>query len=313
MKNTFKTLIVLAALIFIYSACTKQDYSMGDMSAPSNIVVTPEVVGVNADHPNGDGSGVVNFSITANNAIAYKIDYGTGTDLSYAVVPDKVTKRFTKTGVNTYTISVVAIGKGGQFSTAEKVNVTVRSDFQPDPAIVTNITNDASKTWVVDKSVVGHFGVGPWSNSSVTPEWWAGGINEKLACCKCFYTSTFTFTKVVASGTYTLTVATPDGAFTKTGSLAGGLPGIPASGDEGCYSYAGGTSDFSFAPASTGIASPTSTQTSIVLAGNNTFIGYGAVLKEYEIFSSTPTYLYLRVQGTETGNAWYLKLIPAAK
>lgn len=29
---------------------------------------------------------------------------------------------------------------------------------------------------------------------------------------------------------------------------------------------------------------------------------------EYEILSITETSLYLRVQGTETGNAWYLKL-----
>jgi hypothetical protein len=108
---------------------------------------------------------------------------------------------------------------------------------------------------------------------------------------------------------YTLTVATPDGAFTKTGALAGGLPGIPASGAEACYSYGGGSSSFSFAPSSSGIAaSAPSTKTAIVLNGVNTFIGYGAVQKEYEILTITATSLYLRVQGTETGNAWYIKL-----
>ena len=86
------------------------------------------------------------------------------------------------------------------------------------------------------------------------------------------------------------------------------LPGIPATGDEGCYSYGGGTSAFSLIPSSTGIASSISTQTSIELAGNTTFIGYGATLKEYEILSISPTAMYLRVQGTETGNAWYIKL-----
>jgi hypothetical protein len=33
--------------------------------------------------------------------------------------------------------------------------------------------------------------------------------------------------------------------------------------------------------------------------------------KEYEIMVITADYMYLRVQGTETGNAWYLKLVPA--
>ena len=151
-------------------------------------------------------------------------------------------------------------------------------------------------------------GVGPWSTSSVTPEWWAAGVNEKVACCNCFYTSTFTFAKNATTGSYTLQVTSPDGAFTKTGSLTT-LPGIPGSGDEGCYSYSGGTSPFTFVPSSSGIAaSAPSTKTAILLAGNNTFIGYGAVQKEYEIMVISATYLYLRVQGTETGNAWYLKL-----
>ena len=132
-------------------------------------------------------------------------------------------------------------------------------------------------------------------------------INEKVGCCNCFYTASFTFTKT-ATG-YTLTTATPDGAFTKTGALAGGLPGIPSTGGEACYSYGGGTSPFSFVPSGSGIASSApSTKTAILLAGSNTFIGYGAVQKEYEILSISATTMYLRVQGTETGNAWYLKL-----
>ncbi|MFD1079894.1 hypothetical protein, partial [Longispora fulva] len=110
---------------------------------------------------------------------------------------------------------------------------------------------------------------------------------------------------------YTLEVDAPDGAFTKTGDLTT-LPGIPASGAEACYDgYTGGTSEFSFGPATTGLpASTPSTQTSINLVGNQTFIGYGAVQKEYEILEITPEFMYLRVQGTETGNAWYIRLIP---
>ena len=314
MKNMFKTLIVAVTLVMIYSGCNKQEYSLGDLTAPANIVIATEIVGQDANHPDGDGSGNVNITITADNGLACKVGYNANSPEGYApaVFGTKFTKKFTTNGVNTYRIGVIVTGKGGTSSVATK-EITVRSDFQPDPAIVTNLTADASKSWVVDKSVAGHFGVGPWVNSSVTPEWWSASVNEKVNCCNCFYTSTFTFTKNVASGTYSLTVATPDGAFTKTGALAGGLPGIPASGDEGCYTYAGGTSDFSFVAASTGIDAGTSTQTSIMLSGNNTFIGYGATLKEYEIFEITADYMYLRVQGTETGNAWYLKMIPASK
>jgi len=209
-------------------------------------------------------------------------------------------------GTNTYLVTVVAYGKGGSSSTATK-EITVQSNFTPDASIINNLTGGSSKTWVVDQSVPGHFGVGPWSDGSSGPDWWSAAIDEKVACCNCFYTTTFKFSKI--PGGYSLEVNSPDGAFTKTGSLAGGLPGIPGSGDEGCYAYGGGSGSFSFVPSSTGIpASAPSTKTAILLSGSNTFIGYGALQKEFEIMVLTSNYMYLRAQGTETGNAWYLKL-----
>ena len=295
-------------LLLLIGSCKKKEYSMGNLTAPTEVTINTTIVGQDATHPNGDGSGDVVISLTGKNVLSYNIDYDASDGISFAFLPTgKVTRKYTKVGLNTYRITVVAYGPGASSTTITK-DIQVRSDFAPDPSIVTNLTGTGSKTWIVDKSIPGHFGVGPWGATSVTPEWWSAGINEKVNCCNCFYTASFTFTKV-SSTSYTLAAATPDGAFTKTGSLAGGLPGIPASGEEGCYSYAGGTSSFSFAPSGSGIAASTpSTKTAIVLNGNNTFIGYGAVQKEYEILSITATSLYLRVQGTEAGNAWYLKL-----
>lgn len=310
----FSSIIVLAFLI-IYS-CKQDEYALGELTAPKNLVINTEIVGQSTANPNGDGSGSVNITATATDALAYKIGYTEVADISavptFESMPSgKITKKFNKLGDITYRVTVIAYGKGGSSTVATK-DITVKSIFNPDPIIITNLTNNASKSWIVDKSVAGHFGVGPWSTSSVTPEWWSAAPNEKVGCCNCFYTAKFTFTKV-SSASYTLQVATPDGAFTKTGSLAS-IPGIPASGNEGCYSYGGGTSAFSFIEATSGIAStvanPT-TKTSILLTGSNTFIGYGSLQKEYEIMVITPTYMYLRVRGTETGNAWYLKLIPA--
>jgi hypothetical protein len=293
------------ALLIILGSCKKNDYTMGTLTAPSDIVINTTIAGVDATHPNGDGSGDVQISLTGTNVLSYKIDYDAADGITLDFLANgKTTKKYTRLGLNTYRITVVAYGAGATATTVTK-DIQVQSNFNPDPAIVSNLTGTGSKTWKVDKDIPSHFGVGPWSASSVTPEWWSAAVNEKVACCNCFYTASFTFTKV-AAGNYTLTVSTPDGAFTKTGPLAGGLPGIPAAGGEACYSYGGGTSPFSFVPSSSGIA--TGTKTAILLSGTNTFIGYGAVLKEYEILSITATSLYLRVQGTETGNAWYLKL-----
>lgn len=295
------------ALLVLITSCKKKEYSLGSLDAPAEVVINTEIVGQDATHPNGDGSGDVNISITGKNALSYKIDYDASDAVDLVFIPTgSVTKKYTKLGLNTYKITAVAYGKGGTATTITK-DVSVQSNFTPDPAIVEHLTGGASKTWGVDKDIPAHFGVGPWENTSVTPAWWSAGVNEKVGCCNCFYTTKFTFTK--AASAFTLKVESPDGAFTKTGALAGGLPGIPGSGDEGCYSYAGGVSGFSFVPSGSGIAASTpSTKTAILLAGNNTFIGYGALLKEYEILAITETTLYLRIQGTETGNAWYLKL-----
>lgn len=307
MKQYIKYSLVAALLLLMIGSCKKKEYNMGSLDAPSDIAINTNIIGKDANHPNGDGSGDVEITLTGKNVLSYKIDYDASDGINFVFLPKgKATKKYTSIGLNTYRITVVAYGPGATATTVTK-DIQVQSTFTPDPTIVTDLTGAGSKTWKVDKDIAGHFGVGPWSATSVTPEWWSAAINEKVACCNCFYTASFTFTKT-ATG-YTLTVATPDGAFTKTGALAGGLPGIPSSGAEGCYSYGGGTSPFSFVPSSSGIpASTPSTKTAILLSGNNTFIGYGAVQKEYEILSITPNSLYLRVQGTETGNAWYLKL-----
>lgn len=311
MIRSIKFYSIIAALILVIGGCNKDEYSMGSLTAPSEVVINTTIAGVDATHPNGDGSGDVKIVLSGKNALSYKIDYNANDGISLEYLPTgTVTKKYTSIGLNTYRITVVAYGPGATPTTVTK-DILVRSDFTPDPAIVTNLTGTGAKTWRIDKDVSAHFGVGPWSTTSVTPEWYGAAPNEKAGCCNCFYTATFTFTKIAASGTYTLTVASPDGAFTKTGGLAGGLPGIPGSGAEGCYSYGGGTSAFSFVPSSSGIAaSAPSTKTGILLGGSNTYIGYGAQLKEYEILSIAANSMSLRVQGTETGNAWYLKLIP---
>jgi len=307
MKN-IKYILTFLLIALFFANCTEEKYELGELKAPSNLAVGINLAGKTTANPNGDGSGDVTFTISGDNILASKIDFNANDAVDLVQVNGgKITKKYTTLGLNTYTVTVIAYGPGGT-STTITADLTVRSNFTPDPAIVTALTNNATKTWVVDKSVAGHFGVGPWTGS-VTPEWWSANVNEKVATANGFYTATFTFAKVSATS-YTLQVACPDGAFTKTGALTT-LPGIPASGAEGIYPYGGGTGAISFVPSSTGITTATpSTQTSILLSGVDTFIGYGSLQKEYEIMVINANYMYLRVQGTETGNAWYLKLKP---
>jgi hypothetical protein len=304
-RYTKYSLVFALLILLIVGSCKKNEYSMGSLTAPTEVAINTKLAGQDAANPNGDGSGNVEITLTGKNVLSYNIDYDASDGVTLVLLESgKTTRKYTKIGLNTYRITVVAYGAGGTATTVTK-DIQVQSNFTPDATIVSNLTGTGSKTWKVDKDVAGHFGVGPWDATSVTPAWYAAAPNEKAGCCNCFYSASFTFTKT-ATG-YTLTTATPDGAFTKTGALAGGLPGIPAGGSEGCYSYSGGTSPFSFVPSASGVTTGT-TKTAISLGGNNTFIGYGALSKDYEILSINATTMYLRVQGTETGNAWYLKL-----
>lgn len=315
MKKLLYSLGLMASLILIVIGCSEESYEFGDLTTPSNLTINADIVGADASSPDGDGSGVVNITVSANNAITYhigftKIENYPG-DVSFQVVSTGVlTKKFTDPGVNTYRVSVVAYGAGGTAANAT-TDITVRSDYIPPVEVVTALTNDSSKAWIVDKDVPAHFGVDDYSKTEYTSTWWwSAGVDEKLDCCSCFYSTTFTFVKG-ASG-YTLNVDAPDGAFTKTGDLSGGLPGIPDSGDEGCYTeYTGGSSSFALIPSASPISADTSTKVAIKLDGTETFIGYGATQKEYEILEINSDYMFLRVQGTETGNSWYLKLKPA--
>lgn len=308
MKISMKNIVLSCLIMLGVSGCNEEEYSMGDLTAPSDVTIEANIVGMSADRPYGDGSGDVEFSISGQNVLSYMIDYDASDGINFQHLSNPVvTRKYTSVGLNDYTVTVLAYGPGAT-STVVTKEIQVRSDFTPDQYIIDALTGSGSKTWRVNKDVAGHFGVGPWDDGSVSPEWWSAPPNDKEACCNCFYTARFTFSRT--PGGFSLTSDTPDGAFTKTGALAGGLPGIPSAGDEGCYPYAGGTSSFSFVPSGTGVAaSAPSTKTAISLAGNETFIGYGAVLKEYEILSISDTEVYLRVQGTETGNAWYINLI----
>ena len=102
----FKTFIAAAALLMVISACKKQEYSMGDMTAPSNILITTEIVGKDANHPDGDGSGNVKVTVTADNAIGVLLDYDASDRLDLKPMTASPTIiRYLKTGLNTYTIT----------------------------------------------------------------------------------------------------------------------------------------------------------------------------------------------------------------
>jgi hypothetical protein len=79
----YKKNIVGLLSIILFISCSS-DSGSTDAEAttgtkPSNLVVSAAVVGQSTQNPSGDGSGAVNFNISATNATSYKISFGDGT------------------------------------------------------------------------------------------------------------------------------------------------------------------------------------------------------------------------------------------
>ena len=119
MTSNIKTIIpVFFALLIGFGSCKKEVYSFGDIKTPSALVLTTEVAGVNASNPNGNGTGSVAITTTANDAVTYKIDFGDGTN---KMIPSgSINYKYTNPGTYDYTVTINAIGTGGTTSTISK-------------------------------------------------------------------------------------------------------------------------------------------------------------------------------------------------
>lgn len=173
MKNLNKIIGLIGIMIF-FGSCEKEDPSIGDIIAPTNIVVTTQLVGQDADNPFGDGTGVINFSAKANNALAYKFVTTGGQQVSPS---GNAAITFTNIGVNTYQVAVVAIGTGGVTSSIT-VDVEVLVTYSPPADLLDKLVGDGSKTWRIKSEKKGHFGLGP-VNGNVPVEYFGVQPEEK--------------------------------------------------------------------------------------------------------------------------------------
>lgn len=164
---------ILITLVLALSGCQDDNYEFGDIVAPSNLQVTAEIVGQDANNPFGDGTGTVNFTATADNVISYKYIYNGSESMAPAGTK---TYNFGVTGTHTYAVTVIATGTAG--TTASKtIEVEVLALYTPPADLVTMLTANSSRTWRVKAEATGHFGVGPADETS--PIWWAANPYQK--------------------------------------------------------------------------------------------------------------------------------------
>jgi len=289
MKNIKYILGLFLALVF-FASCEEETYEFGDLTAPSNLQITAEIVGQDTN-PTGDGSGVVHLSVTADNAITYKFVHN-GSEKTSAT--GEMTYSFGTTGTQTYTVNVVAFGKGG-VSSNTSVELEVLVVYEPPADLLTMLTGDSSRTWRIKNEASGHFGVS--AGNVYWPEWWSASPDDK-ADWEC-YDDTFIFN---VDGTFThITNGLTFGKLDPMAADLDGDQGLTANGDgEAVYAW----DDYEEGWA---LSAPNGVET---LAFSN--IGYHGFYcggdHKYVIQERSENEMSLRTVGAG-GNGWYAILI----
>jgi beta-glucanase (GH16 family) len=306
MKKILNFVSVIA--LFFLVSCQEDIYTFGDIDTPSNFVVTAQVLGQNATTaPNGDGSGKVLFTAKADNAISYRYIFGDGTTTN---APSGIfEKRYNQTGLNTFTVTVIATGKGGVAATTT-LDVTILSNFE-DPEAVQFLTGGSQKTWYFSASEPGHLGVGPNSTDDTQnyfPLWYQAAPWEKAASAEssCLYANELVFSKVGNQLKFQLNNQGQTFFNKDFQSVAGGTAGY-----DFCYNYnAGGLKNVNLGPSeSVVMSSPsaaTRTRGTMMNFSDGGFMGYYIGQSSYEILSISETRMVVRaVMGGNPALAWY--------
>ncbi|MFD1095007.1 family 16 glycosylhydrolase [Salegentibacter chungangensis] len=305
MKNLIKiSLSVLTLALFV--SCT-QDYDIGEITKPTNLDVTTEVVGQSEEMPNGDGSGAVKFSASADNAMSYRFIYGDGFEEVSA--SGETTHSFNKNGVNDYTVKVIASGTAGNSANTTET-VTVFSDFS-DPETKQLLTGGSTKTWYVAAAEPGHLGVGPSSGEGFTsPVWYAAVPFEKAGApsSSCFYTDEMTFS-LNANDNIEYVYNNNGQTFFNVDYVA--EFGGSGEGDQ-CIDYDDSSvKSVSLSPATSGVPAELTTGTAINISDGGT-MSYYIGASTYEVLSIDENTMHVRaIMGNNPALAWYLKFTTA--
>ena len=311
MKKIKNIYIVLFSTLIAFLGCQENNYEFGEVVAPSNIVITAEILGADDNNPYGDGSGTVNFTTNADAASSY-VYYFDG--IAQASPSGILSKRFSKVGVNTYTIVVKANGTGGLTST-KSIEIEVFSSFSDVEAenFLSGANIGDSKKWYWQADVDVHVGLGPvtddYGNGEFAYEAWWNGIKAWDSEKSCMYDNEFVFTRTANGLTFEQTVGPAFVPGTYAGAL--GVAGDQCH-DETVATKMFGSKTVSFGP-STSKAATEGSYNNIPYRGttfeisDGGFMGWLVGSGTYDIISISNDELVVRIIEKGDGFAWYHK------
>lgn len=307
MKKILLSFTLFSLLMIQFVACKTNEAVFGPLTTPKNLKVDVAIQGKSDANPTGDGTGIVKFTATADDAITYKYMFSDGTEI--LATNGQCQKQFTQPGVQTYQVAVVASGKGG-ITTTTNMNIEVRSDFKDDDAVQL-LTGGSSKKWYWAANEQGHLGVGP-NNDNATQNyfgfWYQAGPFEKAASpeSSCLYENVLTFS---VDANKQLKFELNNGGRTFFNAAFQGVVGGSA-GYDFCYNYnTTGIKTVTLSPSESFVKKnnvPNQTRGTVLNFTDNGFMGYYIGQTSYEILSLTENRMVVRaVMGNDPNIAWY--------
>ncbi|GAA0872345.1 hypothetical protein GCM10009117_14920 [Gangjinia marincola] len=309
-----KIVFLLGVISLFLVSCQEEDQEFGDVVAPTNLELSFEIEGEDADNPFGDGSGFVTFNLNADNAVSYRFSF-TGNTTEVVSAPEGVlTYRFTEPGINTYNVTAIAAGTGGAVS-SQTISIEVFSAFEDQEAL--NILSGGegeSKTWYLAASESGHLGVGPsidfFNPIEDTSVWWTPsffsaapfGICSDQTQCLCNDELTFSLNN------NQLTYVLNNNGETFFNAAHQAIVGGNGSDGDACFNFdTSGVKNVTLAPASGEVPSDQTRGTQLNFSDGG-FMGYYVSSSSYEILEISENSLYVRTRDAlNPVLAWYHK------
>tara|TARA_B100000767_G_scaffold184328_1_gene171966 strand:+ start:102 stop:983 length:882 start_codon:yes stop_codon:yes gene_type:complete len=291
MKN-LKYFISLSLSLLFFTACEEDTYEFGEITTPTNLAVTVVVVGLDAENPNGDGSGVVNIVATADDAISYKFIFNGAEEM---VASGVLEKTFYAVGLNSYDLTVVAYGTAGS-PTSTTLSIEVLTTYTPPAELVLALTGGSSKTWRVKSEVDAHFGLGP-VGGLIPCQYYPAPAESKVGTGT--YDDRWTF-----NSDGTLNHMTNGNIFGRTAQVFADLGDNGTGSEDGAdilnYEYADYTENWN-------IIDPG--QLSIKLTNNAFFTYYTGGDHTYELYDYNENELYIRTVDGAGEFTWWMILV----
>ena len=272
-------------LAIVISACRKENPQLGSPPKETDAVFTYA--------PSDTNNNVIIFTAT-NPDIINMWDFGNGLTGEGTVVSSIYPN------AGNYTVNLSVFNSGGSKTSSQEIIIE-----QTDPGLLDNpiytmltggINGPGFKSWYIDSTTAGHFGVGPDPVSALgyTPEWWSAPEMAKPGCGMyddrfVFYLNEYRFDMITNGDVYV------------HNTIADQYPGSFEN-----------LADFT-APYDNQISESWNviegSDTTLTVSGNS-FIGFGTGVNTYKIIELTENSMYLAF-GHHTGELmWYLRLKP---